>query len=126
LWNWAGDLRDPIGRWGGEPGKEHCCPPIRPICPIRPGQDGQAEQGAEPEETEADGDRGVTSIGLGLEGGCGLAWRVVPSPYIGNSSMLSAVAAISSDDVWAVGDLILHWDGGSWVQVPAPAAAGEG
>jgi hypothetical protein len=62
----------------------------------------------------------------------GAAWTVVaspnPSPYL---SYIQSVAAIASDDVWAVGQyqttmngyqqtLALHWDGSSWTVVPTP------
>src|SRR5947207_1428683 len=53
---------------------------------------------------------------------CG--WSVVPSPNGSSSSNLSAVAAVSANDVWAVGSsgnqmsgaqtLIEHWNGLSW------------
>jgi len=51
-------------------------------------------------------------------------WSVVPSPNGSSSSNLSAVAAVSANDVWAVGSsgnqrsgaqtLIEHWNGSSW------------
>ncbi len=43
------------------------------------------------------------------------------------NQQLSAVAAVSSDDVWAVGSgggdvsYIFHWDGSGWSHVPGPA-----
>src|SRR5438094_6183036 len=60
----------------------------------------------------------------------GSRWSVVPSP---NPSAfvnkLNAVAAVSSNDVWAVGTaptatstvLILHWNGLAWCGVPNPS-----
>jgi hypothetical protein len=61
---------------------------------------------------------------------CGLAWRLVDSPSIeDNNNTLSAIAALSSSDVWAVGStgslggrdlLIEHWDGATWRVVSAP------
>ena len=62
----------------------------------------------------------------------GAAWQQVPSPspgIIGNT--LSAVAATSATNAWAVGDyinnsdtahrtLIEHWNGTAWKQVPSP------
>lgn len=56
-------------------------------------------------------------------------WSLVPSPNEGEgSSDLSAVAALSSTDVWAAGyytvtngmnrTLFEHWDGSSWSTVP--------
>src|SRR5438874_6340062 len=51
-------------------------------------------------------------------------WSVVPSPNGSSSSGLSAVAAVSANDVWAVGSsgsqrsggqtVIEHWNGSSW------------
>ena len=61
---------------------------------------------------------------------CG--WVVKPSPSRG-AAMLSAVAATSAKDVWAVGNydvggafktLIEHWDGAHWKIVPSPNPAG--
>ncbi len=61
---------------------------------------------------------------------CGLAWHAVPLPN-GNafSNTLQAVAAISANNIWAVGSyslqgpvntLVEHWDGSSWSIVPSP------
>src|SRR6185436_18108734 len=54
----------------------------------------------------------------------GTAWSVVPSPNPGTSSNeLYGVAAVSANDVWAVGryyngtayrTLVEHWDGTAW------------
>src|SRR5205085_8696320 len=54
----------------------------------------------------------------------------VPSPNQGRStSWLGGVAAVSANDVWAVGysgccdranSLIEHWDGSTWKIVPSP------
>src|SRR5260370_35597007 len=58
-------------------------------------------------------------------------WIVKPSPSTG-SATLSAVAATSAKDVWAVGSfntggafrtLIEHWDGTRWMIVPSPNPA---
>jgi hypothetical protein len=61
----------------------------------------------------------------------GTSWNVVPSPrpaVVDNN--LYSVAAVSANDVWAVGyevdfsnyrqTLIEHWDGSSWSAVPSP------
>src|ERR1019366_844171 len=74
------------------------------------------------------------------------AWSIVKSPDASNAAtlggdQLTAVAAVSTDDVWAVGDigtqaldytsqsqlessavqtLIEHWNGTSWSTVEAP------
>ena len=61
----------------------------------------------------------------------GSAWSVVPSPNLGShENNLNGVAAISSNDVWAVGywggdgtvyqTLVEHWDGSAWSIVPSP------
>ena len=59
----------------------------------------------------------------------GSRWNVQPSPSIGMSNKLQAVAAVSPNDVWAVGSvsvlgnsqtLIEHWDGSNWTRVPSP------
>jgi hypothetical protein len=70
----------------------------------------------------------------------GANWRVVASPNPGvDENILHAVAAISAQDVWAVGEaftfngrnekvwrtLIEHWDGRNWSVVESPSL-GEG
>ncbi len=51
------------------------------------------------------------------------SWRVAPDP---GASTLSGVAAIASDDVWAVGGAdIFHWDGIAWSIVPHPLPPGS-
>jgi hypothetical protein len=60
----------------------------------------------------------------------GRTWSIVPAPSPGGfESRLNAVAAVSSDDVWAVGHrgegtravpMIQHWDGTAWAIVPGP------
>ena len=57
-------------------------------------------------------------------------WSVVPSPNGSSTSNLSAVAAVSANDIWAVGSsgnqmsgaqtLIEHWNGLSWSVVTSP------
>ncbi len=60
-------------------------------------------------------------------------WRVIPGPNPGGSQNgLNAVAAISANDIWAVGTfsrsnnsngsqaLIAHWNGKQWSSVPSP------
>src|SRR5436190_22390541 len=62
---------------------------------------------------------------------CGPSWGVVPSPSNGTAgNVLGAVAAVSANEVWAVGaysntasvsqTLIERWDGTSWTVVPSP------
>jgi hypothetical protein len=60
----------------------------------------------------------------------GGVWKLVPSPSKGHLSQLTAVAATSAGNVWAVGDylssagiertLIEHFDGSSWSIQPSP------
>jgi hypothetical protein len=61
----------------------------------------------------------------------GNAWTIIYSPNLGQyGSVLSGIAAIASDDVWAVGwyqttgaylqNLTMHWDGTQWSVVTSP------
>ena len=63
----------------------------------------------------------------------GVEWTVVPSSNGLDSDELTGVAAVSSEDAWAVGSqiddapegntsyaLIEHWDGSAWSIVPTP------
>src|SRR5262245_4332717 len=62
----------------------------------------------------------------------GTAWSIVPSPSpsgTGSGSDLRGVAAVSTTDVWAVGDsgsgtLPERWNGTSWAVVPSPSPSG--
>ena len=71
------------------------------------------------------------------ENQCDSQWRVVKAVDVadqdGDFDALNAVAAVSSTDVWAVGQwerfaskhsynqpLIEHWNGKSWIRVPSP------
>jgi hypothetical protein len=64
----------------------------------------------------------------------GTSWSIVSGPKLANGAQLSAVAAVSSSDVWAAGDinvakegiLVEHWDGSSWTQVSSAAFSGVG
>jgi hypothetical protein len=58
----------------------------------------------------------------------GTRWRHVASPSPAGDSLLTAVAATTARNAWAVGytrtsekTLILHWNGTSWKQVPSPS-----
>src|SRR5437667_9909962 len=68
---------------------------------------------------------------------CPPSWQIVNSPNApGIHNRLFGVAAVSADDVWAVGrldddeanalTLILHWEGTQWVSVPVPQSAIHG
>jgi hypothetical protein len=61
----------------------------------------------------------------------GSGWSIVPSPRVNppepldSSSYLAGVAAISANDIWAVGgavgkSLTEHWDGTSWSVIASP------
>ena len=62
----------------------------------------------------------------------GTAWSIIPSPSpsgTGSGSELRGAAAVSSSDVWAVGDsnngtLTEQWNGTSWAVVPSPSPSG--
>jgi hypothetical protein len=76
---------------------------------------------------------GITDDTL-IEHWNGSGWTLVksPSPFLGGNE-LSAVAAVSAKDIWAVGGgnvisakgtataLALHWDGATWEQVSTPS-----
>ncbi len=62
----------------------------------------------------------------------GTAWSVMPSPNPSSTlNVLNAVAAVSANDVWAVGFaptgasniLIEHWNGAIWSVVPGPSTS---
>ncbi|MHB8600239.1 MAG: hypothetical protein ACYDER_25940, partial [Ktedonobacteraceae bacterium] len=58
----------------------------------------------------------------------GQHWHIVASPNVGGFSLLNGVAALSPQDVWAVGrlgdsTLNEHWDGQRWCVV-SPALNG--
>jgi hypothetical protein len=74
----------------------------------------------------------------------GLAWSVVPAPNGSTNpngktaSQLVSVAAVSSNNIWAVGwtstsvnfnvfqgTLIEHWDGSQWTVIPSPNVDGS-
>jgi hypothetical protein len=81
----------------------------------------------------------ITTAQTLIEHWNGTNWSIVPSPntkFAGN--VLSGVVAISSSDVWAVGNssndasvnasrtLIEHWDGFRWRIVPSPNVVSSG
>lgn len=58
----------------------------------------------------------------------GTRWQFSPSPADSTLAnlWLNGITAISTDDVWAVGEggLIEHWDGANWTVAANPAATG--
>ncbi len=66
--------------------------------------------------------------------GCG-GWTVVSSPNAGSPNGLSSVAAVSANNVWAVGasglqrssgkTVIEHWNGSQWSLVSSPSPGAE-
>jgi hypothetical protein len=62
----------------------------------------------------------------------GSAWRIVPSPNIGqNANILYDIASVTGSNMWAVGlgnstslqsgrPLIQHWNGTAWSLIPSP------
>jgi hypothetical protein len=61
----------------------------------------------------------------------GTSWSIVasPNPAPGANSNVQGIAAISANDIWAVGSigaaktLTEHWDGTSWSIIPSPSPA---
>jgi hypothetical protein len=59
----------------------------------------------------------------------GTAWSEVASPGPTGDDLFNGVAAVSADDIWAVGsqagrsDLVAQWNGKAWAIVPSPRRA---
>ena len=79
-----------------------------------------------PGELWAVGSAGTSALVLRWNGA---QWSTVPIPSVGINPHLESVAAVASDDVWAVGStgtgsgtgtLVLHWNGSTWSVVPSP------
>lgn len=70
---------------------------------------------------------GMTATTAGATSTCG-SWNFVASPVPpGGTGILTAAAALTGSDAWAVGStadgtetVTLHWDGSAWSVVPAP------
>jgi hypothetical protein len=62
----------------------------------------------------------------------GTSWSQKPSPNVpGGANELSAITAISANDIWAVGSvggapLALHWNGNAWSVIPIQGNSGSG
>jgi hypothetical protein len=48
------------------------------------------------------------------------SFQVVPTPSSGFDSFLLAASASSSQDIWAIGETAIHWNGTAWTNVPVP------
>jgi hypothetical protein len=64
----------------------------------------------------------------------GQRWSITAVPHPDTDALLSGVAAVGLNDVWAVGwswrgdatkSLTLHWDGHTWSRVPLPGPDGQ-
>lgn len=58
----------------------------------------------------------------------GIRWMIVPSRNVSSESFLDSIAAVSTNDVWAIGfsyvgtpKLFEHWDGARWRVINAPS-----
>jgi hypothetical protein len=72
---------------------------------------------------------GMTGVRPLMEHWNGSEWSAVTLPDTSFAGTMYGVAAVSTNDVWAVGStggrtLILHWDGTRWSVVPSPNVAG--
>jgi hypothetical protein len=58
-------------------------------------------------------------------------WAIIPLPQSVGTPDIYAVAAIATNDVWAVGQsgdtrgLAIHWDGSTWTRYQTPSLAGQ-
>jgi len=57
--------------------------------------------------------------------GAGSLFRVVRTPNENFNSELFAVSASSPNDIWAVGQSTIHFDGTTWTAFPAPMIKGD-
>jgi hypothetical protein len=55
----------------------------------------------------------------------GSTFQVVPTPNENSNSELFAASASSSNDIWAVGQSTIHFDGTTWTAFPAPTIKGD-
>jgi hypothetical protein len=67
----------------------------------------------------------VNFIALLFDHWNGTKWTFVEPPTRGGTLFATAVTAVSSTDVWVVGDsaqatVSAHWDGKAWMMVPTP------
>jgi hypothetical protein len=69
---------------------------------------------------------------------CGVTWNTISSRVVGSGlTFLNDIAALSPDNIWAVGSqitndsrypqpLVMHWDGTFWTPVPVPTLSPGG
>ena len=57
--------------------------------------------------------------------GAGSIFQVVPTPNQNFNSELFAASASSPNDIWAVGQSTIHFDGTAWTAFPAPMIKGD-
>jgi hypothetical protein len=57
--------------------------------------------------------------------GAGSIFKVVPTPNENLNNALFAASASSANDIWAVGDSTIHFDGTKWTAFPAPLINGQ-
>ncbi len=57
--------------------------------------------------------------------GRGSSLQVVPTPNENSNSELFAASASSPNDIWAVGQSTIHFDGTTWTAFPAPMIKGD-
>jgi hypothetical protein len=55
----------------------------------------------------------------------GPSFQVVPTPNENVNSELFAASASSPNDIWAVGQSTIHFDGTKWTAFPAPMIKGD-
>src|SRR5690242_5856125 len=55
----------------------------------------------------------------------GVTFRVVPTPNDNFNNGLQAASASSPNDIWAVGQSTIHFDGTKWTAFPAAKIAGN-
>jgi len=60
----------------------------------------------------------------GQRGGSSIL-QVVPTPNANSNSELLAASASSPNDIWAVGQSTIHFDGTTWTAFPAPMIKGD-
>ena len=88
--------------------------------------------GLSPSDAWVSGDIHLGRVSL-LQHWNGTSWVGVPVPKIASHAPISPIAALSDDDVWAVGTLVRpgadgfpaiveHWDGSAWTRTALPGS----